>query len=122
MAKLTQDPIVKKPVITGAPAQKVSTAGADQLGQAMGSKRRDRVMTNQNSASALYSGAMKGVGATKLGNELVNNVGKGGPGAGREIIGKSGTQQMYGKPAPGNPPAHRPILSEYGPDYKGNKR
>ena len=38
-----------------------------------------------------------------LGNTLTNNVGKGGPGAGRTLYGQAGTQCMTGKPAQGVP-------------------
>jgi hypothetical protein len=38
-----------------------------------------------------------------LGNTLVTNVGKGGPGAGRTLYGQAGTQCMTGKPAQGVP-------------------
>jgi hypothetical protein len=36
-----------------------------------------------------------------MGNQLVNNVGKGGPGTGRILHGKSGTQTQYGPANPG---------------------
>jgi hypothetical protein len=52
------------------------------------------------------------------GNQLVNNVGKGGPGAGREVMA-CGSQGQHGSAAPGNAPAkNRDILSQYGPDYR----
>jgi hypothetical protein len=49
------------------------------------------------------------------------NVGKGAPGAGREILGQSGTQSCYGTPASGQPKpgnAGKDILREFGPDSK----
>ena len=40
----------------------------------------------------------------KFGNELALNVGKGGPGTGREVM-RSGQQNQWGAPNPGNAPA-----------------
>jgi hypothetical protein len=54
----------------------------------------------------------------KFGNEVALNVGKGGPGTGREVM-RSGGQGLHGAVGPGNAPAkNRDILSDYGPDYR----
>jgi hypothetical protein len=42
----------------------------------------------------------------KFGNEVALNVGKGGPGTGREVMA-SGSQGCHGQPAAGNPPPNR---------------
>jgi hypothetical protein len=42
----------------------------------------------------------------KFGNEVALNVGKGGPGTGREVMA-SGSQGCHGQPATGNPPPNR---------------
>jgi hypothetical protein len=52
-----------------------------------------------------------------LGNSLAKNVGKGGPGAGREVF-RCGTQGTQGPVNPGasRPGADKPILGAFGPD------
>jgi hypothetical protein len=53
-----------------------------------------------------------------FGNEVALNVGKGGCSTGRTIY-KTGSQDMHGQPASGNPPAQgKDVLSQFGPDYK----
>jgi hypothetical protein len=39
----------------------------------------------------------------KFGNEVATNVGKGGPGTGRNLYGSSGTNRQYGAADPGQP-------------------
>jgi hypothetical protein len=60
--------------------EKISPCAANQLGTKLG---------NAQAIDPLVMGTMKQV---PLGNEVAKNVGTGGPGKGREIIGKSGTQ------------------------------
>jgi hypothetical protein len=53
-----------------------------------------------------------------FGNEVALNVGKGGPGAGREVM-SCGSQGQHGSAAPGNAPAkNTDILRQFGPDYR----
>ena len=70
----------------------------------------------------LYKGPLPGVGAVPLGNQLTNNVGAGGPGAGRTLYGQSGSQKMHGSPAPGYSPPRKDILSDYGPEINKSRR
>jgi hypothetical protein len=108
------------PIRYGQSARKVSEGGSDQLGQAMGAKRIGDRITSQNSAKNLYSGSLPGVGSQKLGNETSAQIKAMGQG---RTVHARGTQNQWGSVAPGNPPAHRPILSEYGPDtHNASKR
>jgi hypothetical protein len=59
----------------------------------------------------LYSGTAPQVA---LGNDLVTNVGAGGPGKGRTVM-RSGSQGTHG-PTTGSVEQGRDILSEYGPE------
>jgi hypothetical protein len=54
----------------------------------------------------------------KLGNEVALNVGPGGCGTGRTLYGQAGSQGQHGAVAGSPKPQGRPILSQYGPDYK----
>lgn len=72
--------VVQKPLKTGGPNRAKSPCAVNQFGAKVGEAR---AVEKLDAGRALPS---------KLGNELVNNVGTGGPGKGREVIGKSGTQ------------------------------
>jgi hypothetical protein len=104
MAKLsgggiTSNKLVKPGVRAGArTTQKVDVGGVSQIGQAMGARRRDNVVTTQSSAKPMFQGNAQA--ATPLGNELATNVGKGGPGTGRTIYDR-GTQAQTGPAAQG---------------------
>jgi hypothetical protein len=62
---------------------------------------------------------------TKFGNEVATNVGKGGPGIGRDVHAR-GSQGVHGGTNPGDPRSvpDRHIIESYGPDYRrpGNSR
>jgi hypothetical protein len=68
----------------------------------MGNHSTDRGKPLPNPATPMYGGAMGGVGATRLGNEVALNVGGGGPGTGRTVHATGG-QGTHGPVAPGNP-------------------
>jgi hypothetical protein len=73
----------------------------------------------------IYGGNAPTNAAQKLGNEVALNVGKGGPGAGRTMYGKSGSQQQYGSPAGQPKPQGADILSSFGagsPNVAARKR
>jgi hypothetical protein len=76
--------------------QKHSPAEASQLGQKMG---QPAWVTPINS-----SGTMRRPGEPELGNAIAQNVGKGGPGKGREVL-RCGTQDQHGPVARGEGPA-----------------
>jgi hypothetical protein len=58
-----------------------------------------------------------------MGNKVALNVGKGGPGAGRTLYGKSGVQGQHGSVNPGQSRlgAGGDILREFGPDVPGRR-
>jgi hypothetical protein len=79
----------------------VSPASASQLGRSVAFKR-----------DPLPIGTASQV---PLGNQLATNVGKGGPGAGRDVH-RSGSQGQHGPAVSGHSPERRDILSEFGPE------
>ena len=95
--------LVNKPVKTGSRAEAISERGASQIGQSLGNHITDRRGT--------VSGAVERVrgelrpqgtpGSVPLGNQIAGNVGAGGPGAGRRLYGKSGSQCQTGPANPG---------------------
>jgi hypothetical protein len=103
---------VKVGVRTGARATALNPAYPSQIGAKFGNhaERGDTPKTGQVKPS---------VGAASpsvpLGNALATNVGKGGPGNGREVYSR-GSQGQHGPVAPGSSPSPRDILSEYGPE------
>jgi len=78
----------------------VNVVGANQAGEMQGNHSTDSGDMPFR-REPLYQGP--NFQPVPLGNTLTNNVGKGGPGAGRTLYGQSGTQCMTGKPAQGVP-------------------
>ena len=78
---------VNVPVRTGQPSKGTSPGAADQIGPAVSFKRE------QVDGGRGYDGA-------KLGNEVALNVGKGGPGTGRDVH-HCGSQGTHGQVNPG---------------------
>jgi hypothetical protein len=110
--------VVKRvPVKAGAPnLNKVSEAGAAQLGAHLGDHVTDRSRMLSNPAARLVTGKAPDVAQ---GNDLARNVGRGGPGTGRTIY-RAGTQA---KTPPAVPlPRGRDTLGEFGPDVPGRRR
>jgi hypothetical protein len=104
------------PVKAGKPStNKVSPAAAAQLGAHLSDHITERGKVLRNPADRLLTGTMPQVPS---GNDLARNVGRGGPGAGRNIY-RTGTQCLHGKPVQGSPnTARRDILSEFGPERR----
>jgi hypothetical protein len=94
---------VERPVKTGSRAEAISERGTSQIGQSLGNHITDRRGT--------VSGAVEKVrgelrapgqpGSVPLGNQIAGNVGKCGPGTGRRLYGKSGSQCQTGPANPG---------------------
>jgi hypothetical protein len=95
----------------GQPAKGVGPGGVSQLGEAIGNHITDRRGTSGYKGDPMYTGPGPVNSAQPLGNQLATNVGKGGPGAGREVM-RSGSQGQQGSAAPGSPrpEASRPIF------------
>jgi hypothetical protein len=107
--------IVKRVGVKTGPANtnKISPRGVSQFGYATGGRlRREGSFTGDSTSLPVNAGTMKQV---PLGNQLVKNVGAGGPGAGRTVMSR-GTNAMHGSPVQGQAPGRRDILSEYGPE------
>jgi hypothetical protein len=94
-------PHVEKSVRTGTGSRGTHPGGVAQLGQHVGDKA-----THGNPKGSGYRGEPlhnnKSFQPVKFGNEVALNVGKGGPGAGREVM-RSGGQGCHGTPAQGQP-------------------
>src|SRR6516165_3490842 len=79
-----------------------SPRGVSQIGASQGSTLdRSGSFTTKNSALPYSDGQRRDF--VPLGNSLTNNVGQGGPGAGRTVY-RSGYQGTHGEPAPGSAP------------------
>jgi hypothetical protein len=95
----------------------INAAHVAQYGSALGNH-----VTEQGS-STKYRGEPRAAAtpiSVPLGNSLAKNVGRGGPGAGREVF-KTGSQQ--GMPTTPQPPSGgRDILSGFGPDTANSRR
>src|SRR6516162_11043917 len=106
---------VEKPIRTGSGSRGTNPGGVGQLGQKQGS-HVTRGQESDYRGDPLHSG--RSFQPVKFGNEVALNVGKGGPGTGREVM-RSGGQGTHGAVNAGNAPAkNRDILSDYGPDYR----
>jgi hypothetical protein len=103
--------VVHPPVRTGTGSRNARPAGAAQLGQAWGDHATHSGQSTGYKGEALHGPASRNFQPTKFGNELALNVGKGGPGTGRTLYGKSGTQGVHG-PTTGTPrPPSRGIIN-----------
>jgi hypothetical protein len=96
--------VTKQSVRNGMPARNQSPRGVSQIGSSMGNHATEGGgKTLKGGVEQVQRGVIPGVGSVKLGNEVAKNVGGGGPGTGRVVMG-CGTQGMHGPAAPGNPP------------------
>ena len=93
-------------VRTGSPYKGTTPAAASQLGQAT-SFRKEQVEQGR-----AYTGS-------PLGNEVAGNVGRGGPGTGRDVH-HCGSQGTHGNVNPGQVrPRQGYDISDFGPDIPG---
>jgi hypothetical protein len=107
--------VVAKPQRLGTPARGMHSGGVSQLGSAVGNHiTGDGGRTTNYRGDNFYNGKTPAGGKVPLGNQIANNVGKGGPGTGRQVH-HCGSQ---GSPGPTRSPnaSGRDILSEFGPD------
>jgi hypothetical protein len=93
--------IVEKPVKTGVGARGVDKKWVSQIGQSMGNKatNKSKIMHGVRAVDPYKGESFRPV---PLGNALVNNVGKGGPGTGRDVRA-CGSQGQHGSVNPGGP-------------------
>jgi hypothetical protein len=101
--------VVRKPVRTGAGANRQLSAGVAQLGQRQGNHVTHQGATRYGGLE-INAGPMGGVGAVPLGNEVALNVKGGGPGKGYVQHGQAGSQGCHGTPHKGNKtPTAKPL-------------
>jgi hypothetical protein len=108
---------VQTSVRTGAGSFNARPAGAAQIGLMVGDHATHTGKSTGYTGEKLHGPASRNF-PTRLGNEVALNVGKGGPGTGRDVHA-SGSQGQHGSPAGNAPARSRDILSSFGPDYKG---
>jgi hypothetical protein len=106
--------VVDKPVRTGAGAKAAHVGGVSQLGNKVGDHITNKSGTGYR-GDPLFAGP--GYNPVKYGNELATNVGRGGPGKGREVMA-CGSQGQHGQVAGTPRPQGRDILSQFGPDTR----
>jgi len=96
--------VVRPNVRTGTGSRGTRPAGTAQIGIMWG----DHV-TNKGARG--YTGERlhndRSFQPCKFGNEVALNVGKGGPGTGRNLYGQAGSQGTHGATNPGSPPPNR---------------
>ena len=114
---------VEKPVKVGAAARVMRPQGVSQIGSSIGNRVTNSGRTLSGAVEPVRGKALPAGLSVPLGNQVALNVGKGGPGAGRVLYGKSGSQSQHG---PANPGLPRPgstgdILREFGPDVPGRR-
>ena len=111
-------PHVEKSVRTGTGSRGTHPGGVAQLGQHTGDHTTNRPGTSGYRGEPLHNN--RSFQPVPFGNEVALNVGKGGPGTGRDVHA-SGSQGVHGGTNPGNPrpTRDRHIIASYGPDYRG---
>src|SRR6516165_8250409 len=101
---------VEKPVKVGAAARVMRPQGVSQIGSSIGNRVTNSGRTLSGAVEPVRGKALPAGLSVPLGNQVALNVGRGGPGAGRVLYGKSGTNQQHG-PVAGSPkPQGREIL------------
>jgi hypothetical protein len=110
---------VEKPVRMGANAREMRPQGVSQIGSSMGNRVTNSGRILPGAVEPVRGKALPAGLSVPLGNQVATNVGRGGPGAGRVLYGKSGTQSQHGPVNPGLP---RPGAGgEIFPGFRGGK-
>jgi hypothetical protein len=106
-------------VRTGKPRQGHNVKAVSQVGQNLGDHITERRgIVNPIERDQERRPVSAGV---PLGNEVARNVGRGGPGTGRNVMA-CGSQGQHGSAVPGNAPAkNTDILRQFGPDVPGRR-
>jgi hypothetical protein len=86
-------------VRTGVGGRVVNERAVSQIGQTLG----NHVTESGKMGNPIEKTYGANTQTVKFGNEVALNVGGGGPGAGRRLVGKSGTNCTTGPVAPGVP-------------------
>jgi hypothetical protein len=95
--------VTERPVRIGARSDVVNPRAVSQVGQSLGNKASTGSGKTVRPVENAYIGRLPagGPGGVELGNSRALSVGKGGPGAGRNLYGQSGTNKQYGPSNPG---------------------
>lgn len=98
----TMNKNVRVPIRSGSPnIKKANPDVVSNIGRSIGNHSSEGGgKTTQRPNQPLYQETKD---RAPLGNQLVNNVGAGGPGAGRILHGQSGSQGQHGPVNPGGP-------------------
>jgi hypothetical protein len=102
---------VTVPVRTGKSAYGINPGAVSQLGESIGNHATQSGNRLSYKGEVWRDGKTPAGGGVPLGNQLSNNVGKGGPGAGRQVM-SCGSQGQHGSANPGQPTpgASKPIF------------
>jgi hypothetical protein len=94
--------VTERPVRVGDRSKNVNVRAVSQVGQALGNKAGTDQGARVNPVEATYKGRAPagGPGGIPLGNQKSLDVGGGGPGTGRNLWGKSGSNCVTGPVAP----------------------
>jgi hypothetical protein len=104
---------VERSIKTGSGSRSTNPGGVGQIGNIQGS-HVTRGDESGYRGESLHSG--RSFQPVPFGNQVALNVGKGGPGTGRDVHA-SGSQGNHGATNPGNPRQQgRDILSSFGPE------
>jgi hypothetical protein len=103
-------------VRNGTPARGINPAAVAQLGGVYGDHSTDHSKVLPYRGEPYLVGKNPAGSAVPLGNQLATNVGKGGPGTGREVM-RCGSQGQSGPTRTPNATG-RDILRDFGPDLK----
>jgi hypothetical protein len=107
---------VETPIKPGTGSRNARPAGVSQLGYAIGDHDTGSGKSTGYRGEKLHGPASRNFQPVPFGNQLVTNVGKGGPGTGRDVHA-TGSQGLHGSGGP-QKPAGRDFLSGFGPDYR----
>jgi hypothetical protein len=107
---------VETPVRTGTGSHNARPSGATQLGYPIGDHSTTSGKSTGYRGEPLHGPASRNFQPVPFGNAVSLNVGKGGPGTGRDVHA-TGSQGLHGSGG-AQKSQGRPILSQYGPDSK----
>jgi hypothetical protein len=91
------------PVRVGRAAQEQRPRGVSQIGESIGNKATEGGKVRGVPSEVIQGKRLPPNLSVSLGNAVALNVGKGGPGTGRNLWGKSGTNCTTGPVNPGVP-------------------
>jgi hypothetical protein len=100
--------IVRPGVRNGTPGRGWNPGNVGQIGQMLGEHSTESG-GGLRGAYEPPSAPRPAAAEMRLGNEVATNVGKGGPGSGRQVM-KTGSQGTHGEVNRGSPPPHKQLF------------